>query len=190
VTSRNNILDVKTNSIRTDAEITLPNSTFDYDLCTGAIPEGTEENGITEGEPEYEDETDELLESSPGYDGGMILWNFNDANSAWPYTGTAPDMGAVEDGGEAVANPNSGRSKRMFAMTRFRISGGKIYVDGISGKELRIDLLDMEGRTVPGLRPEKNGKVYVVPKLPCGVYMVKAKTGEGSVVRRAVAVRF
>ncbi len=34
--------------------------------------------------------------TSPAFDAGVILPNFNDANSAWPYSGSAPDMGAYE----------------------------------------------------------------------------------------------
>jgi hypothetical protein len=38
----------------------------------------------------------ELQITSPCIDQGIILPGFNDANSLWPYRGTAPDMGAFE----------------------------------------------------------------------------------------------
>lgn len=34
--------------------------------------------------------------NSPVVNAGVVLANFNDANSAWPYTGAAPDAGAYE----------------------------------------------------------------------------------------------
>ena len=37
-----------------------------------------------------------LLTGSPGIDAGAIITGFNDQNSAWPYRGVAPDMGAFE----------------------------------------------------------------------------------------------
>jgi hypothetical protein len=37
-----------------------------------------------------------LVVGSVAIDKGVILANFNDANSAWPYSGTAPDVGAFE----------------------------------------------------------------------------------------------
>lgn len=44
-----------------------------------------------------------LQETSPCIDKGVIIPGFNDANSPWPYSGTAPDLGAYEyDSGAAV----------------------------------------------------------------------------------------
>ena len=37
-----------------------------------------------------------LLASSPCRNTGVVLYGFNDANSPWPYLGTAPDIGALE----------------------------------------------------------------------------------------------
>jgi hypothetical protein len=37
-----------------------------------------------------------LNAGSPGVDAGVVLVGFNDPTSAWPYTGTAPDIGALE----------------------------------------------------------------------------------------------
>jgi uncharacterized repeat protein (TIGR02543 family) len=38
----------------------------------------------------------QLQSGSPAIDRGVILPGFNDANSPWPYSGSAPDMGAFE----------------------------------------------------------------------------------------------
>ncbi len=95
VTSRNNVLHVRRTSIRPDAAETMPLSDFDYDLYNGSIPEGHEAHGI-EGIPLYIVGTDKLRTDSPGHDDGLILYNFNDKNSAWPFYGAGPDMGAVE----------------------------------------------------------------------------------------------
>lgn len=43
--------------------------------------------------------------NSPAVDTGVVLANFNDANSAWPFTGSAPDMGAFEAGGNPPPGP-------------------------------------------------------------------------------------
>ncbi|MFC1541096.1 hypothetical protein ACFL50_01460 [Candidatus Latescibacterota bacterium] len=37
-----------------------------------------------------------ILENSLGHDDGIILYNFNDKHSAWPFYGDGPDMGAIE----------------------------------------------------------------------------------------------
>ena len=42
-----------------------------------------------------------LQPGSPGIDQGVILPGFNDADSPWPFSGAAPDMGAIETGGAA-----------------------------------------------------------------------------------------
>ncbi len=39
-----------------------------------------------------------LLSNSPAVDKGMLIPNFNDAKSAWPFAGVAPDAGAFEVG--------------------------------------------------------------------------------------------
>jgi hypothetical protein len=47
-----------------------------------------------------------LQSDSPCIDGGALILGFNDANSAWPYHGAAPDMGAFEyDSGPSVPQP-------------------------------------------------------------------------------------
>ena len=57
--------------------------------------------------------TDKTLRSgSPAIDKGVTLPNFNDANSAWPSSGTAPDIGAFEVGGSVT---------QMSAPTNLRV---------------------------------------------------------------------
>lgn len=98
-TSRNNILHVykpwhgSINDKKKD-----PLGDYDYDLYSGKIgaAEGAELHGIHavpiynpgNGKGEFA-----LDQSSPGYDAGVVLPNFNDG-----FTGSAPDMGAHESG--------------------------------------------------------------------------------------------
>jgi hypothetical protein len=42
------------------------------------------------------DNTMHIGRSSPAVDRGVVIANFNDAASAWPFTGAAPDLGAFE----------------------------------------------------------------------------------------------
>jgi hypothetical protein len=97
--TRNNILHITTdryNSIFNQNQ----NSTndFDYDLYNGLINSypGAEPNGIN-GVPIYDRYNGEgefaLDPSSPGYDAGVVIWNFNNN-----YNGAAPDIGAHEAG--------------------------------------------------------------------------------------------
>jgi hypothetical protein len=44
------------------------------------------------------DSTKRLSASSPAVNRGVVIPNFNDSNSAWPYSGSAPDLGANEVG--------------------------------------------------------------------------------------------
>jgi len=46
-----------------------------------------------------------LSSSSPAIDKGVVLPNFNDANSAWAYGGSAPDIGAFETGAPVTLPP-------------------------------------------------------------------------------------
>jgi hypothetical protein len=48
------------------------------------------------GDPVFIDSQLHIASSSPAVNFGGIIANFNDANSAWPYSGSAPDMGAYE----------------------------------------------------------------------------------------------
>ena len=101
VTSRNNLLHTydggagNNSGIASHAKKSLPDSDLDYDMYNGKIPDGMESNGI-HADPIYNG--DVLAENSPGYDAGVIIPNFNDKYSAWPYGGAGPEIGAFEDG--------------------------------------------------------------------------------------------
>jgi len=98
VTSRNNILHARSVAIRD--RTADPAGDYDYDLYTGELraPSRHETHGI-QGEPIYVDgygmEGNKglfwLSPVSPGYDGGVLLPNFNDG-----YAGEGPDIGAHE----------------------------------------------------------------------------------------------
>jgi hypothetical protein len=97
--TRNNILHIsndRDNSI-SDPYQNLTND-FDYDLYNGNINArpGSERNGIN-GVPIYNPRNGDgefaLDPSSPGYDAGVVIPNFNDN-----YNGAAPDIGAHEAG--------------------------------------------------------------------------------------------
>jgi len=87
--TRNNILHISNDG---------DNSIFDYDLYNGYIDArpGSERNGI-HGVPIYDRNNGDgefaLDSSSPGYDAGEVIPNFNDN-----YNGAAPDIGAFEAG--------------------------------------------------------------------------------------------
>ncbi len=136
VFSRNNILHTTSASIRTDAAATMPNSSFDYDLCTGDVPQGQEQHGILGKTPAYKDATDMLDESSPGHDAAILLPNFNDKSSAWPYYGDGPDMGAVETGA------GTSQSRSPAALPR-----GDREARLISGKRVLLRLGGFDGNT-------------------------------------------
>ena len=99
ITSRNNILQVIAGNRPCVADSERePSNDFDYDLCNGKfnVRQGQEAHGIS-GEPFYDRAAGQaayaLDPSSPGYDAGVVLPNFNDR-----FTGAAPDMGAQEAG--------------------------------------------------------------------------------------------
>src|ERR1051326_1506695 len=54
-----------------------------------------------------------LVAASVAIDQGVVLNNFNDANSAWPYSGTAPDVGAFE----FASGPTTGNSANSVTAT-------------------------------------------------------------------------
>jgi len=97
VTSRNNILHVNADRRSSIADRERePSNDFDYDLYSGrvAVRAGQEAHGIS-GVPIYDPAAGKgvyaLDPSSPGYDAGAVLSNFNDG-----FVGEAPDMGAQE----------------------------------------------------------------------------------------------
>jgi hypothetical protein len=61
-----------------------------------------------------------LQATSPCIDAGVVIPGFNDASSAWPYAGSAPDMGAFEFG--ATQPPN--RPLQTYALTIIANAGG------------------------------------------------------------------
>jgi hypothetical protein len=97
--TRNNILHINKDwhdSIR-DRNLD-PLGDYDYDLFNGDIEAapGYEQNGIHDVpiyDPNNGDGEFALDPQSPGYDDGVVLFNFND-----DYAGAAPDMGAFEAG--------------------------------------------------------------------------------------------
>jgi hypothetical protein len=187
ITSRNNIIDVLTNSIRSDAETTMPNSTFDYDFCTGAIPNGVESHGITEGTPEYAAGTDMLTETSPGYDAGIVLWNFNDPESAWPYTGKGPDMGASEaEGDDPVPTQYRQTSFREFSYLQIL---RKSLVFNFQGMQKGFILLcDLKGRTISREIVKANSTATIsTAGLPAESYVLKVISGSESASRTVIA---
>jgi hypothetical protein len=56
---------------------------------------GKEQQG-REGDPRFVDANKHIDTASPAFDAGILIPNFNDAASAWPYSGSAPDIGAYE----------------------------------------------------------------------------------------------
>ena len=102
LTTRNNILWVREKGHSFSNGFDRGNNDLDYDLCSGAYPEGYEKNGI-EGKPEFVKDNGfdflsktanfQLAPSSMGVDAGVVIPNFKDT-----YNGNAPDIGAFETG--------------------------------------------------------------------------------------------
>jgi len=99
IITRNNILNVRGFSYPSIKDYRLnPTNDFDYDLYNGTIDavSGSQVNGIF-GFPIYNNSNTKgehfLDASSPGYDDGLVISNFNNK-----YVGEGPDRGAFEDG--------------------------------------------------------------------------------------------
>jgi hypothetical protein len=96
--TRNNILHVPSGGDSINSGSSSSTNDFDYDLYNGNIKayRGAEPNGI-KGIPIYDRNNGDgefaLDSSSPGYDAGVVIPNFNDN-----YNGAAPDIGAHEAG--------------------------------------------------------------------------------------------
>jgi len=95
--TRNNIFHTRKNSVVSSSGDS--SNSFDYDLHNGTSiegPSGSESHGIL-GVPVYAKSNltggYPLTVSSPGFDDGIRINNFNDN-----YTGSAPDLGAYENG--------------------------------------------------------------------------------------------
>ncbi len=56
---------------------------------------GQEQHGKNQ-EPRFADTQLHINATSPAFDTGTVIMNFNDPQSAWPYSGAAPDIGAFE----------------------------------------------------------------------------------------------
>ncbi len=56
---------------------------------------GQESHGLN-ADPAFTDTALHIGSGSPAVDTGLLMNNFNTADSAWPFTGSAPDMGALE----------------------------------------------------------------------------------------------
>lgn len=84
----------------------LWNGTTSYDTL-GDFRTGTgqEANGLSTNPNLNADLT--IPGGSAAKDAGTVLANFNDAGSAWPYSGTAPDMGAYEYNGGSPPTPTT-----------------------------------------------------------------------------------
>jgi len=88
--------------------VRLWNGSTDYSTIaafrsgTGSCPASGDECHGLSGDPRYVDTSLHIDPASPANNAGVVIPNFNDANSAWPYTGSAPDLGAYESAGSSV----------------------------------------------------------------------------------------
>ncbi len=73
------------------------NNSTTYNTFTDFRGTGQEAHGIN-ANPGFIDSALHIGATSPCVDKGVVLPNFNSLDSAWPYSGTAPDMGAFEVG--------------------------------------------------------------------------------------------
>ena len=83
-------------------------------LTTFQAGTGQEAHG-KDGNPNFTDSAKHIDATSPAYESGVILANFNTRDSIWGYTGRAPDMGAYEVGGftsDAPAKPDGPGQRR------------------------------------------------------------------------------
>ncbi len=61
--------------------------------------------------------------ANPGYDKGVLITNFNSLDSAWPYSSSAPDIGAFELGGGPT--PGSGPTAASVTSTTLTLNWNK-----------------------------------------------------------------
>jgi hypothetical protein len=73
----------------------LWNNLYYYSLANFRAATGQELNGKQQ-DPLYLNQQLCIDSSSPAFDAGTIIPNFNDAASSWPYQGAAPDIGFYE----------------------------------------------------------------------------------------------
>ena len=65
-----------------------------------------------QGDPLFLNSNKEIGTNSPAYNAGILLANFNTPDSAWPFLGSAPDIGAFEVGAD-VKIPSSPQGLRL-----------------------------------------------------------------------------
>src|SRR5207245_7787137 len=65
---------------------------------------GNEVNG-KQGNPLFIDAAKHIDATSPAFNAGIVIPNFNSLDSARPYAGSAPDIGAYEVGGDFQPPP-------------------------------------------------------------------------------------
>jgi hypothetical protein len=73
----------------------LWNSKNYADIAAFRTGEGQEMHGKQQ-DPKFLDAQLNIDTTSPAYDAGVIIPNFNDVTSAWAFKGAAPDAGARE----------------------------------------------------------------------------------------------
>ena len=70
------------------------------------------ESAGKQGDPLFLNSNKEIGTNSPAYNAGILLANFNTPDSAWPFLGSAPDIGAFEVGAD-VKIPSSPQGLRL-----------------------------------------------------------------------------
>jgi len=90
-----------------DSNLYLCNSTYfnsfggtSYSSVTALRSATGQEVHGKQGDPLFIDANRRISSTSPAYNAGIVIPNFNSQDSAWPYLGSAPDIGAYEVGSE------------------------------------------------------------------------------------------
>ena len=86
----------------------------------------------------------QLQSNSPAIDKGAVLVGFNDANSPWPYNGSAPDIGAFEYGSAAAGYPP------VAVDDAYTVKGNRtlnVAAPGVLGNDL-----DLNGNTLNAIK--------------------------------------
>ncbi|MEK7617369.1 MAG: metallophosphoesterase [Patescibacteria group bacterium] len=112
---------------------------------------GQEAHGIY-GRPIYQNEAGKdfkLASGSLGIDQGVVLAGFNDADSAWPYSGSAPDIGACE-GTTCSATTTPGLSPTPTPTPEPLTLAGAFYgsallLDQNTSYDIRVTINDVDG---------------------------------------------
>ncbi len=86
-----------------------------------------------------------LQDTSPAIDKGIILPGFNDANSPWPYTGAAPDMGALEYG----SGPPTNQPPVLNTIGNKSVTAGQLLQFTISATDPNGDNLIYSASNLP-----------------------------------------